>query len=180
MPKNWLKSFWSDHYKSILASVLTTGILTVLAWVFKWEGLVRIWNKLRDILTRQHTLSLYTLVFIFLAGVVVVLFLLWLKKKKDRDFLCHKIDEVDGLVWERSLMFPDKPQLLCPKCLAELPIRVETQDEFGCVSCGFQTKKDFPYRVLRKLAIIEFEKRERTGESKHANKRVKRIRKTTQ
>ena len=169
---NWTKEFWERHKGRIIPTVVGGVILAAILSLSQKlrelaiKGLEKIQNEI--------TLPFYWLLITFAFGVVVTRLLAWRANKKSIEY--YNMDEIQGLVWEWDIYnFDSSLKPLCPKCLAELPIRGDHQQVYICVSCGFKKKYDYTHNSILDLVKIEIEKRERTKEWKGADRRIKAI-----
>jgi glutaredoxin len=171
----WIKGLWKDHSKGIVAALLTAAIISLLKVIFGLAWLKAGVVALADYFTAQITLARYWLLTMVALGVLVTRLLIWRANKKNIE--SYNMDEIQGLVWEWDYYnFHSSLKSLCPKCLAELLVK-EAYDEsaYLCVSCHFNKSYDFSKDVLLRLVKIEIDKRERTGDWKQAEKRIKEI-----
>jgi len=174
-----LKKFFKEHYKSIIATTLAGLITTIIIWVVKRTfPNVPLFSKFLTYFDKEITVPIYIVLLILLLGICLSFIAKLLFKKTRRSKTReYDTDEVNGLVWEWSnYIWPRHFTPLCPKCLAELPIKdYSRQNKYFCVSCGFEKGYDFNHDVMLKLVKIEIEKRERTEKWKGAEKRIKEI-----
>lgn len=178
---NGLKTFFNDHLKTIIATVISGLILTI---VLTLGG--KITSFLSDnetlkaiaaILRKEVLLSVYCLPLLFIAGfgLAFILFKLHVLFNKKPEY--YTKDVVSGLIWEWDpYNFATSLMALCPKCEAELRFQESYNDiAYGCIRCGFDKHFELNRKDIEEVVRIEIEKRERTEEWKEAEKRIKEI-----
>ena len=173
-----MKKFLKEHYKLIIAPVIATLLAAFILWMLTK---VSIFSSLLSFFYKKITVPIYIVLLILLLGISLPFIIRFLLKKRTHSKTYeYDRDEVNGLVWEWcNLVIPRRFKPLCPRCLAELPIRNYNQTEYLCVSCGFSKEYDYQHGVMLKLVEIEVEKRKRTEEWKDSEKRINEIKKQT-
>ncbi len=179
---NGLKTYFKDHFKTIMATVIGGLIFAIVIAFWKKTILFLSDNEalkvIAAILSKEVHLSVYWLPLLFIAGFVLAFILFKLAVLFNKKVEYYTKDVVFGLIWEwDTYNFATSLTALCPKCKAELKFD-ESYDEitYRCARCCFDDMH-FPRsrEDTEEVVRIEIEKRERTGEYKKAAKRLKSI-----
>lgn len=178
---NGIKPFFKDHYKAIITTVIS-GVLiaVVLALGRKIVSFLsgnEVIQAIAALLKKEVYLPVYWLLALFIAGFVLAFILFKLAVLSSKKLEYYTKDVVGELIWEwDTYNFATSLMALCPKCEAELKFQgSDNHTIYACFRCNFNKRFEFNHQNIEDTVRIEIEKRERTGEWKESEKRIKKI-----
>ena len=172
-----MTAFWKKHKDRIIAGVIIVVVGGVILAIIPSKQLRDLLVDVWGLIKIEVHLSVYWLLLLFIAGFVLAFILFKLAVLFNKKLEYYTKDVVAGLIWEwDNYNFATSLMALCPKCEAELKFKESCNHTiYACFRCDFNKRLEFNCQNIVEVVRIEIEKRERTGEWKKAEKRIKGI-----